>query len=157
EVECHASDNIVDRLVVGVCNKGAQRGALKNQINEVIEKAGENKAAIVRSTDFPKNPKSDVNKLLGQVIKAGGRRAVVEDSDWRVMLGLREFTRHHGKSEGFDAWLRADQPLTRLKSMRDILAIDRISATPAQKKLEPVPTAPTQTEKAVKTSSANPI
>ena len=77
EVECSCCQSMpsVDSLV-GVCNKAPQGGALGRQIDEVVKRAGEHTPVIVRSTDFPSNPKAAVSRQLGQLITAaaaGGR------------------------------------------------------------------------------------
>ena len=40
QVECHAADHGVDRILVGVCNKGPQGGGLGRQVEEVMKRAG---------------------------------------------------------------------------------------------------------------------
>ena len=72
-VECHAVDHSVERILVGVCNKRAQGGGLGRQIDEVVKRAGEHTPVIVRSTDYPSNPKAAVSRQLGQLITSGGR------------------------------------------------------------------------------------
>ncbi len=124
-VEAHAPDNVVDLLVVGVCNFSAKGGHLARQIDEVAERAGEHTPVIVRSTEFPSNPKTAVTQLLGKLIARGGRRAVVEDSDWRAMLAFPLFQAAHQAEPSFAAWLKEAKPLSRLRSLRTILDLDR--------------------------------
>ena len=83
-------------LLVGVCNKAAQGGGLSRQIDEVVKRAGEHTPVIVRSIDFPKSPKAAVVQQLGRLIADGGRRVVVEDSDWRTMIAFSDFRARHG-------------------------------------------------------------
>ncbi len=135
-VERHAPDNSVEKLFVGVCNKNAQGGGLSKQINEVVERAGEVRPVIVRSTDFPSSPKAKVSQKLGELITRGGRRAVVEDSDWRTMLALPAFGERHRSDPAFAAWRKEARPLSRLSSLRTILGLD-VATTPS-----PVPSPP---------------
>ena len=111
----------VERMLVGVCNKGAQGGALGRQIEEVEQRAGEHTPVIVRSTAFPSSPKAAVSQQLGKLIAGGGRRVVVEDSDWRTMMALAVFRSGRGIDADpvFVAWLKRSRPLTGLTSLRD--------------------------------------
>ena len=113
------------RIVLGICNKGAQGGGLGRQIDEVAQRAGGRTPVIVRSTAFPSSPKAAVSQQLGKLIAGGGRRVVVEDSDWRTMMALEPFRRDRSADPGFTAWLTRTRPLTSLTSLRAILALDR--------------------------------
>jgi energy-coupling factor transporter ATP-binding protein EcfA2 len=124
QVECHAVDQSVERILVGVCNKSPQGGWLGRQIEEVVKQAGENTPVIVRSTDYPSNPKAAVVQQLGQFIKDGGRKVVVQDSDWRAMMALSSFRKQREAAKNFAAWLKQTRPLTSLHSLRTILDLD---------------------------------
>jgi AAA ATPase domain len=117
-------DGSGERLFVGVCNKAAQGGALSRQIDEVVKRAGEHTPVIVRSTDFPKSPKAAVVQQLGRLTADGGRRTVVEDSDWRTMIAFSDFRGKHGTAARFTSWLKLTHPLTSLISLREILDLD---------------------------------
>src|SRR5205807_187731 len=114
-------DHAVRRVLVGVCNAGARGGGLGRQIAEVVERAGERPPVIVRSTEFPSSPRTAVARQIGELITGGGRRAVVEDSDWRAMMALPRFREQHQADPALAAWLRQAKPLSRLKSLRTIL------------------------------------
>lgn len=118
-------DQYVERMLVGVCNKAAPGGGLSRQIDEVVKRAGAHTPVIVRSTDFPKSPQAAVVQQLGRLIKDGGRRVVVEDSDWRTMMALSSFRGKHGSDARFASWLKVTHPLTSLASLREILNLTR--------------------------------
>ena len=139
EVERQAGDNAVTRILAGVCNANAQGGRLGRQVAEVVERAGEHTAVLVRSTEFPSNPKTAIAKQIGTLITGGGRRAVVGDSDWRVMLALPLFRVQHQGDPALGAWLRESRPLTNLKSLRTILDLDRPRAARPAALSEPGP------------------
>jgi hypothetical protein len=124
-VEYQAVGQSVECIMVGVCNKRAQGGALGRQIAEVLKQAGGCTPVIARSTEYPTNPKSMVASQLGQLITGGGRHVVVEDSDWRALMALASFQKKHASDSGFAAWLKRTHPLTSLKSMRAILGLDQ--------------------------------
>jgi hypothetical protein len=123
-VEAHGPDNAVDRLLAGVCNKSAQGGGLSRQIKELQSRAGDLVPVIVRSTAFSFGPKTEIAKHLGKLITDGGRRTVVEDSDWRTMLALRTFREQHKDSPELTGWLRQTKPLTSLRPLQVILDLD---------------------------------
>jgi hypothetical protein len=120
---CDANQSAT-QMLVGVCNKAAQGGALSRQIDEVVKRAGEHTPVIVRSTDFPKNPKAAVVQQLGRLITDGGRVVVVEDSDWRTMMAFSGFRGKHGTAARFASWLKITHPLISLTSLRQVLGLD---------------------------------
>jgi hypothetical protein len=126
-VEHHRADDSVERILVGICNKAPQGGALGRQIDEVSRRASGHTPVIVRSTAFPGNPKAVVAQQLAKLIAGGGRRVVVEDTEWRTMMALARFRpeRGPGTDPGLAAWLKRTRPLTSLASLRAILGLDR--------------------------------
>ena len=131
DVTCHTPDgSVVDRLVLGVCNKPAQGGGLKKQIvaMELHASAAQPPArpVVVRSTEFPTSPTTLVVKELNALMAKGGRRAVVADADWRAMLALRAFRDHHAADPALAAWLRRERPLSQRQSLRAILGLDQL-------------------------------
>jgi hypothetical protein len=141
-VEVHQPQNAVGRLLVAVCNKAAKGVGLANQITEAEKVASEIPVVLVRSTDFPRNPKGVVSQQIGKLVSRGGRRVVVRDTDWRAMLALQAFQRQHGKDPQFAAWVKESQPLINITSLREILAMNQL-LRPRPAEVEPVrPSAP---------------
>lgn len=114
-----------NRLFVGVCNKAPQSGALSRQIDEVIQKAGGRIPVVVRSTAFPASRTAAVVQQLTKMVSDGGRRVVVEDSEWRAMMALTRFREGRESDPVFAAWLGRTGPLTGLKAVRVILGLDQ--------------------------------
>lgn len=128
------------KLHVALCNKGSQGGGLANQIEQARKEAGKTRTpVVVRTSDFPSNPKSNAAVNIGKLIRAGGRRAVLEDSDSRALLALREFRRQHESHPDFAHWLRTNRPLTQLKSLRDILCLEQLRSSPNTTSSRPTP------------------
>jgi hypothetical protein len=133
------------KLYVALCNKGTQRGALARQIEQARASARGRTPVVVRTTAFPSSPRAAVSEELGKLISKGGRRAVLEDTDCRTLLALREFLQQHGKHPELASWLRSTRPLTRLKSLRDILGLDQLrpvargAPAPQPAPVQPVP------------------
>jgi hypothetical protein len=115
-----------ERILIGICNKASQGGWLGRQVEELLRRAVKQTAVAVRSTSYPSNPKTAVVGLLRVLEEGGGRRVVVEDSDWRTMLLLAKFNEQHASAPAFAAWRRRTRPLTSLGSLRLILDLDRI-------------------------------
>ena len=126
-VEIHDRDNGVERILIGVCNKAAQGGWLGKQIEELKKRAGELTVVVARSTAYPITSKAAVTKLLDELVASGGRKVVVEDSDWRAMLAFESFRAKQGTAGAFERWQRQARPLTSLNSLREILDLDRLT------------------------------
>ncbi len=116
------------RLRVAFCNRGTQRGALARQIEQARKDARGKTPVAVRTSSFPTSPKSEAAIELGKLLSKGGRSAVLEDSDARLILALRIFREQHSDHPDFVVWLRSAQPLTQLKPVRDILDLDHLRA-----------------------------
>jgi energy-coupling factor transporter ATP-binding protein EcfA2 len=148
-VEDQGPDQSVNRLLVGICNRDARGGGLARQVEEIEKRTGdatpEVTPVLVRSTEFPSNPKTVISKQIGKLITRGGRRVVVEDSDWRAMQAMRAFRDRHQADPAFPAWLVEEKPLSRLESLRKILALDERKArttSPSPKPKPPIPARP---------------
>ncbi len=143
-VEAHGPGNAVDKLLVAVCDKSTRGNGLKNQVGEVARRAGEIPAVLVRSTAYPKDPKSLVSQEIARLVapRGTGRRVVVENSDWRAMAAFRQFHAAHHAEAGFTDWQRTDRPLTELPALTAILALDKLlAAAPARPAPPPPPPA----------------
>ena len=153
EVTREGSAGASDRLVVGLCEKATQGGALGTQIERVLRQAAAitPKAipVIARSTKFPtfSSVKSKIAQHMGDLYSAGGRKVVVEDSDWRVMLTMRSFREQHKERKDLTAWLRSEQPLSQLNSMQSILGLDSPPVGPSPDPVENPGTKHPQTPK----------
>ena len=107
-VEVHAADDTVTRILAGVCNRSPQGGWLGKQIEELMQRAGEHTPVAVRSTAYPTNPKAAVTQLIGKLITRGGRRVVVEDSDWRIMQAFAPLQAEARRGPGFHRMAEAN-------------------------------------------------
>jgi ABC-type dipeptide/oligopeptide/nickel transport system ATPase component len=154
-VEVHGAENAVDKLLVAVCDKKTQGGGFSKQVQEVAKKAGEIPAVIVRSTDFPNNPRLVVSREIANLImpKGKGRKVVVANADWRAMAAFREFHRKYSKEPYFAEWQRAERPLSELRAVHDILNLDHYGGkigNPRVERDKPIsPPPPTGTTKIV--------
>ena len=165
-VECQDRDQGVERLLVGVCNKSAKGGGLGKQVEDIEKRTGGATPAvrpvIVRSTEFPTSPTAAVSKQIGKLITKGGRRVVVDDSDWRAMQSFRAFRAAHEADPAFAAWLVGERPLSRLGSLRKLLALDDREAPipgpapPPPRPRTPPPAAP-ETRAAAAAPGAGPL
>jgi energy-coupling factor transporter ATP-binding protein EcfA2 len=135
------------KLLVALCNNKANGGALARQIEQVRKETRGRTPVVVRTSAFPNNPRTQAAEELGKLIGKGGRRVVLEDSDHRTLLALREFREQHESRADFASWLRSARPLTQIKSMRDILDLDRLrpAARPAPVSAQPTATPQTAT------------
>jgi len=86
---------------------------------------------VIRTSEYPSNPRATAAVSLGKLIGKGGRRAVLEDSDSRALVSLRNFRQRHESHPDFATWLRSAKPITQLKPVRDILALDSLRSKTA--------------------------
>lgn len=142
-VEIHTG-NAVDKLLVAVCDKSTRGGGLGRQVEEVATLAREIPAVFVRSTAFPSTPSAVVSKELARLTapRGKGRKVVIENSDWRAMAAFKEFHTQHHAAPGFAEWQRSEKPLSELRSIHTILALDRMPATPTPPPVEKPPSPP---------------
>jgi len=136
DIKAHVSGQVLETLV-GICNKRPQGGGLARQVREVEELAAARGRFLVRSMEFPSSPGAQISTLLGDYLTRGGRRAVIEDSQWRAMLAFEDFCQRHQDQPAFAAWLRSEKPLTRIQPLRELLRLDE----PTTAELSP-PSAP---------------
>ncbi len=125
------------RYRVAICNRTPLGGALGRQIEEAVEAAAPDRAALVRTGPFPDNPRTKLARRLGEIVAAGGRKVVVQDTDWRTIMAFLAFQERHERAPGFEEWTRRDQPLSQLPSLRTLFGLGTGAA------VEPERAAPT--------------
>lgn len=135
--------------LVGLCNRKAQGGGLGKQIAELKKAVSEqgDRLVMARSSDFPSGATTKIAKEIGEAIRDGAIKVVIEDADWRTISALREFINTVQAEPALQAWLLAEKPLTRLKSVRRILDLDVLHEPTSAAQSEPIP----------ETSSENPV
>jgi len=125
KIEISSTADTRQPLMLGLCNKRSQGGALAKQISELDRRADNALPIIVRTTEFPRTASSVVAKRIGELIsKKGARKVLAEDSDWRTMAAFRDFIEKHQGDDIFAQWRRMEKPLTQLKTSQKILCFD---------------------------------
>jgi hypothetical protein len=125
-----AVGSLRSELLVAVCDVSSRGGALGRRIEEIAELAGSKPVAFVRSTPFPRDPKSRISTLLAALCRpvGTGRRVVVENADWRAIEAFRTFHDLHHTDPEFSDWLRQERPLSSLRGLRAVFDLDRLEA-----------------------------
>ncbi|MCP3138695.1 ATP-binding protein [Pyxidicoccus xibeiensis] len=118
------------KLHVALCEKDPRGGGLARQMADALKAAAGTTPVLVRTSEFPSRPGTVVAENLGLLIRQGGRRVVVEDSELRELVMLRAFREKHSGQPSLTEWSRTTRPVTRLKSMGDILGLERLGASP---------------------------
>jgi len=131
-----------DRLYCRLCDKSAQGGHLARQIAELAWAAGDRRPVALRSSEFPRDPRSKIARQIGAMIAAGGRRVLVGDSDWRAMVAMEAFARAHARDPAFGAWLQEESPLSRSPALRQLLDLDTLKARVPRTKTAAAPGVP---------------
>lgn len=125
QVEGHTPGNAIGKLLVAVCNKGAQGNGLRNQLEKVKNRLGDFPLAVVRTIDFPEKGKTA--EQLARMLGTSGRKVQVENADWRRMLAFAAFRKQHSTYPDFPAWQKQTRPLTGLDSLQKILRLDQFT------------------------------
>jgi Helicase HerA, central domain/AAA ATPase domain len=126
-------------LAVGMCNKPPQGGYLGRQIESMAARAGTDTLAMVRCTEFPGRPGSQLATQIGRLVGKGARTVVIGDADWRLIHAYRDFAEARGGDAAFLHWARGEQPLAGLKCFRDLLDLEALAELPALTTAAPVP------------------
>jgi len=135
-------DGAGEPIAAGICERSAAGGGLARQIEALEAAAGGRRVVIVRSTEFPRSARTKIAAILGDCLARGGRRAVVQDSEWRAMIAFEMFERTHGKLPEFDAWRRTERPLRRLHAIQAILGLDGPAPSLTRQEAPPERTVP---------------
>jgi len=104
-----------------VCNKGSQGGALKRQIEKVLQSREGHAPIILRTVDFPPSTRSATGQSIRRFLAEGGRRLVVPLYELERILSLLEFRKRHSGSAEFAGWLVEARPLGSLPSMLQLI------------------------------------
>lgn len=117
-----------EELLVAMCELTPKWGHLGRQIDEAVAHANGRPVVFVRSTDFPRDSRTQVAQRLAELCQPLGvhRRIVVQASEWRAMDAFRALHDHLRLDSAFADWQREDTPLGGLPAVRDLLALRRL-------------------------------
>jgi len=117
--------NKTKSIIIGICNKNARGGALGKQIKGVMNFEKNSTPVIVRSTDFPNNPKTAIATTIAKLIESDGRRVVVQDSDWRIILAMKQFIQNNENNSLINEWIKKKKVLCSIYALNVILDLER--------------------------------
>jgi energy-coupling factor transporter ATP-binding protein EcfA2 len=119
-----ATGNSVRNLTIGLCQKSPLGRALAKQIDELKVAAGKRTAIVIRSIEFPANPKTKIAIQLGEFVAEGGKKVLVPDADWRTIIAMKSFQEQYAAHPDFKSWLQKEQPLLSLPSLQEIMSFE---------------------------------
>jgi len=129
------------KLHVALCERDPRGGGLGRQMAEALKAATGSTPVLVRTSDFPPaRPGSVVAEQVGLLVRKGGRRVVLGDGELRELVTLRAFREKHAGQSALIDWSRTTRPVTRLKSVGDILGLATVGVPPPS---SPPPSDPT--------------
>ncbi|RKH15033.1 ATP-binding protein [Corallococcus sp. CA047B] len=126
------------QMFVALCNRSPRGGGLGRQMADALRAAAGKLTVLVRTTDFPGTLGTLVADQTTMLMKKGGRRAVLGNSDLRELVALRSFQKEH-PAPAFIEWSRATHPITRLKAISDVLALEKSPPPEPTRQLPPQP------------------
>ncbi|AGC43050.1 hypothetical protein MYSTI_01718 [Myxococcus stipitatus DSM 14675] len=139
----HPSGN---KFVLALCDRSSKGGGLGRQMADALKAAAGSTPVLIRTSDFPSSTGTIVSDQLGKLVRQGGRRVVLGDSELRDLVAMRDFRALHVGQPSFAAWSRSARPITRLKSMGDILGLERLGRPAAAGTSSPKPQPPRPVE-----------
>lgn len=119
----HSNGQVVQNRVF-LCNKGSQGGALKRQIENVLQSSEGYAPIIVRTSDFPPNGKNATSQLVRRYQMTGGRKLVVPSYEWDRMMTLIAFHSQQQRHADFSSWLQSTGMLGDLPSIKQLLGLE---------------------------------
>ncbi|MGI9386826.1 MAG: ATP-binding protein, partial [Methyloligellaceae bacterium] len=111
-----------------LCNKRSQGGSLKRQIEKVIDQANGHSRVILRTSEFPANPKSVTGQYLLRFKGDGGECLVAPIYEWERMMTLQAFYLSHKSESDFERWMRSARILHDLPSIGKLLRLDEAAS-----------------------------
>lgn len=131
-----AAGELRSDLVVAITNRAPARGAFGLQLETLRRAAaGRSIPVAVRTLEFPSGEASE--RALGQLVKAGGRKVLLDGAAVRTLVALRRFAPEH-PAELIARWRRRDRPVSSLPAVSALFDLERLSATPGGVVSEPV-------------------
>lgn len=115
-----------EEIVVTICNRAPQGGGLGAQLENARKRAGGRRLALLRCGEFPRKSGTAVHGTLVDILKNGGRKAVLEESDQRTIAAFRSFRHANERREHFMDWLREANRLSRLLPLIHVLDLDNL-------------------------------
>jgi DNA helicase HerA-like ATPase len=143
---------VTESAYLAIANQSPRFGHLGRAVQRIGVRSASHKlsAIVVRSDDFPKNPNTEIAKIIGGFIAQGGRTVVIRDQEMGVMLAYFEFAKRYGSSAHFAQWRSNERPLASLPGIQALLRIDGLPEPSLQQNTKappvhvpsPVPVAP---------------
>jgi uncharacterized protein DUF87 len=119
----HAAGHRTDARIF-LCNRPAQGGGLKRQIDRVLTAMGDKSCFMLRASDFPPNKKNQTAQVFRKFREKGGRSILVPIPDWERMIMVREFHAQHRQDPSFGDWFERTKLLSAIPSVAQLLRLD---------------------------------
>jgi hypothetical protein len=107
-----------------LCNRPAQGGGLKRQIDRVLPAMGDKACFMLRASDFPPNKKNQTAMAFRKFKEKGGRSVLVPIPDWERMIMVREFHAQHRHDPSFADWFQRIKLLSAIPCVAQLLRLD---------------------------------
>jgi hypothetical protein len=107
-----------------LCNRTAQGGGLKRQIDRVLALMADKTCFMLRASDFPPNKKNQTAQAFRKFREGGGRSILVPIPDWERMMMVREFHAQHRHDPSFPEWFQRTRLLSGIPVLAQLLRLD---------------------------------
>ena len=121
-----AAQNCSSRSAIAMLVAGGSRNNCWHWLGRVRR----GQVVVVRTSPFPANPTTEIAKQLAALMEPKGtwRREEMLSTDLRYLEAFRVFHKQHQGDADFPAWQAHRRPLSNVKSIHAILALDSLQA-----------------------------
>jgi hypothetical protein len=120
----HAAAGLRNEARIFLCNRTAQGGGLKRQIDRVLALMADKSSFMLRASDFPPNKKNQTAQAFRRFRERGGRSLLVPIPDWERMMMVREFHDQHRHDPSFADWFQRAKLLSAIPALAQLLRLD---------------------------------
>jgi len=124
DLTLHHAAGLKAEARIFLCNRTAQGGGLKRQIDRVLALMADKSCFMLRASDFPPNKKNQTAQAFRKFRERGGRSILVPIPDWERMMMAREFHSQHRLDPRFADWFQRAKLLSGIPSLAQLLRLD---------------------------------
>jgi len=157
DLTLHHAAGLRTEARIFLCNRTAQGGGLKRQIDRVLGLMADKSCFMLRASDFPPNKKNQTAQAFRKFREKGGRSILVPIPDWERMMMAREFHAQYRQDPSFADWFQRAKLLSGISSLVQLLRLDLLGHNPRTGTAgAQVPVAATENEAAASPAAAGP-
>lgn len=124
DLTLHQAAGLRTEARIFLCNRTAQGGGLKRQIDRVLGLMADKTCFMLRASDFPPNKKNQTAQAFRKFRERHGRSILVPIPDWERMMMVREFHAQQRHDPSFADWFHRAKLLSAIPALAQLLRLD---------------------------------